>query len=431
MKKKVGIISLGCPKNLIDSEIMLGQLMESGFEIINEEDKAEILIVNTCAFIESAKKEAIDTILEMSDYKKNNCELLIVTGCLVQRYKDELMKSMPEIDILIGTGGYAEIAAVINDAYSSGKANIYPELGSIEYLENTRLISSCAGYAYLKISEGCDNRCTYCIIPSVRGRYRSRSIKNILKEAKDLAKAGKKEIILISQDTTRYGIDLYKEKSLVKLIRELSKIKEIKWIRLLYCYPEEIDDALVEEFKNNKKLLNYIDVPIQHISDRILKAMGRRSRGRDIETLLINLRRNVPDIVIRTSLIVGFPSESAEDFNQLKDFVRRTEFDRLGVFTYSQEEGTKAADMNGQIRKSVKEKRLREIVEIQEIINRKKNSARIGKHYDIIVDGMGDDGMYYGRTYGEAPDIDWIVKFNSEKDLCTGDIVNAEIIEIV
>ncbi|MBN2039084.1 MAG: 30S ribosomal protein S12 methylthiotransferase RimO [Spirochaetes bacterium] len=431
MGKKVGIISLGCPKNLVDSEIMLGRLIDSGFEITNEEAEAEILIVNTCAFIESAKQEAVDTILEMADYKENHCELLIVTGCLAERYRDELMESMPEIDILIGTGGYAEIAYVIKAAYSSGKSNLYPELNSIDYLENPRLLTSDSGFAYLKISEGCDNRCTYCVIPSVRGRYRSRSVENILEEAKDLAESGKKEIILVSQDTTRYGIDLYGKKSLVKLVKELTKIKKIQWLRLLYCYPEEIDDELINEFKINKKLLSYIDVPIQHISDSILKAMGRRGTGTEIEGVISRLRAEVPDMTLRTSLIVGFPGETEKDFKQLCDFVQRTEFDRLGIFTYSQEEGTKAAEMENQIEESIKEKRLNEIMKIQEAINNKKNSARIGSNSNIIVEGVTEDGLYYGRTSGEAPDIDWIVKFDSEEELFPGDIVNAKIIEII
>jgi len=431
LKKKVGMISLGCPKNLVDSEIMLGQLTKYGFEITNEQDKAEILIINTCAFIESAKKESIDTILEMADYKKDKCELLAVTGCLAERYKDELKKSMPEIDVLVGTGGYAEIAKAIISSYASGKSAVYPELDSIGYLENMRVPTTGSGFAYLKISEGCDNRCTYCVIPSIRGRYRSRSINNILEEAKELAKAGRKEIILISQDTTRYGIDLYKKKSLVELIKKLSRIRNIKWIRLLYCYPEEIDDNLIEEFKKNKKLLNYIDIPIQHISDNILKAMGRRGTRAGIENLVSRLRNEVPDIILRTSLIVGFPGEKADDFKELLDFVRRSEFDRLGVFVYSREEGTKAAGMKGQVRKAVKQKRFHEIMEIQEKINRKKNSERIGKQYEVIVEAGSGNGIYYGRTYAEAPDIDWTVEFSSENEPCTGDIVYAGIKRII
>ncbi|MBN2401569.1 MAG: 30S ribosomal protein S12 methylthiotransferase RimO [Spirochaetes bacterium] len=428
MKLKVGLISLGCPKNLVDSEIMLGILNEAAFEITNDKAQADILIVNTCGFIDSAKKESIDAILEMADCKKGKCELLIVAGCLAERYRNQLAKSIPEIDALIGTGGYADIVKVIKEAYSSGKAESFPEQVDISYLNNRRIMSSDKGYAYLKIAEGCDNRCSYCVIPSLRGRYRSRRIEDIVKEAKILAALGKKEIILVSQDTTRYGIDLYKRQSLVKLIKKLSVIKGIEWIRLLYCYPEGIKDELIEEMKNNEKLCKYLDIPIQHISWKILKAMGRRGTGRDIEELIVKLRREVPEIVLRTSLIVGFPGESEADFKMLYDFVKHTEFDRLGVFTYSQEEGTKAALMKGQIQKRIKNKRYKSITKLQSSINNKKNSKRIGAECTVIIDGLTDDGkFYYGRTYGEAPDIDWLVFFASNKALKTGDIVFADI----
>ncbi|MFH0974335.1 MAG: 30S ribosomal protein S12 methylthiotransferase RimO [Spirochaetota bacterium] len=431
MKKKVGLISLGCPKNLVDSEIMLGLLSKASFEFTNDKKQADILIVNTCGFIESAKKESIDTILEMAECKKGKCELLIVTGCLAERYRHELADIIPEVDVLVGTGGYGGIVKVIKQAYSSGKAESFPEQCGLSYLNNKRILSSDKGYAYLKIAEGCDNRCTYCVIPSIRGRYRSRRMEDILKEAKSLAALGKKEIILISQDTTRYGIDLYKKRSLVKLIKKLSAIKGIEWIRVLYCYPEEIDGDLIAELRNNPKLCRYLDIPVQHISTRILKAMGRRGTGKDIGSLVLKLRSEVPGIVLRTSLITGFPGETEEDFKMLCDFVKSAEFDRLGVFTYSQEEGTKAALMKEQIRKSIKDKRYRSIMKLQDSINKKNNAKRIGTKSMVIVDGKTEDGrLYFGRTYAEAPDIDWVIFFADDKALKPGDITEAYILAI-
>ena len=429
-KKKIGLVSLGCPKNLVDSEIMLGLLSSSSFEITNEKEDADILIVNTCGFIESAKKESIDTILEMAECKNNKCELLIVAGCLAERYKNELSESIPEINALVGTSGYKNILKVIKEAYSKGKAASFPDPDDLSYLNKNRVLSSSAGYAYLKIAEGCDNRCTYCVIPSLRGRYRSRKIEDIVKETKKLAALGKKEIILISQDTTRYGIDLYKKRSLVRLIQKLSAIKGIEWIRLLYCYPEEIDDELITELKNNPKLCKYLDIPIQHISSKVLKAMGRRGTGKDIENLILKLKREIPEIVLRTSLIVGFPGETDEDFKILHDFVKRMEFDRLGVFGYSQEEGTKAGQMKNQIQRPVKNKRYKSIIKLQNSINKKKNVKRIGGKSRIIIDGITDDKIYYGRTYAEAPDIDWLVFFRSNKTLKIGDVVSADIIAV-
>ena len=431
MKKKVGLISLGCPKNLVDSEIMLGLLNKSRYEIINDKEQADIIIVNTCGFIESAKKESVDTILEMAECKKNKCELLVVTGCLAERYRNEITESIPEVDVLIGTGGYGDIVKAINKAYSNKKVRHFPEQVNLAYLNNKRMLSSDKGYAYLKIAEGCDNRCAYCAIPSIRGRYRSRKIQDILKEAEYLASIGKKEIILVSQDTTRYGIDIYKQKSLVKLIRKLSGLKGIDWIRLLYCYPEEIDDELIDELKNSEKLCKYIDIPIQHISDGILKAMGRRGTSADIESLIVKLRERVPEIAIRTSLMVGFPGENERDFKLLFDFVKRIKFERLGVFAYSREDGTRAADMKSQVRKAIKEKRHKSIMRVQNNINKKKNRNRIGKQDKVIVDGISDDGkFYYGRSYAESPEIDWIIFFKSDKVLNIGDILTAHILAI-
>lgn len=445
-KKTIGMISLGCPKNIVDSEIMLGLLTNAGYAVTNNEKNSDIIIINTCGFIESAKKESIDTILEMAEYKNDKCEFLIVAGCLAERYKDGLHKAMPEVDAFIGTGGFGDIADVINALYdkkntqTSRQIRHFPDINNISYLENKRLHSSDKGYAYLKISEGCDNRCTYCAIPAIRGRYRSRKISSIVKEAQTLAAAGKKEIIIISQDTTRYGIDIYKKRSLVKLVKAVSRIKGIEWIRLMYCYPEEIDDDLIREISENKKVCKYIDMPVQHISGRILKAMGRRGTGEYIKKLVKKIKNAAPGITLRTSLIVGFPGETDRDFNELYDFVKDTEFDRLGVFTYSREEGTKAAEMKNQVSRLIKQKRYRAIMKLQDKINRKKNKQRTGKKSMIIVNGIAgtetDAGtekpgmIYYGRTAAEAPDIDWIVYFIGSVNTNIGDIVEAEIIDI-
>jgi len=357
LKKKVGVVSLGCPKNLVDSETMLGLLKKEEFEITADKDEADILIVNTCGFIESAKQESINAILEMADCKKKGNKLLIVTGCLAERYKDEIIKEIPEVDAVVGTGNYMNIARVIEESYSGRKPVLYGSLEEIEHLDNERLISTGKAFAYLKIAEDCDNCCTYCIIPKLRGSYRSRKIEAILKEAETLAAAGIRELILVAQDTTRYGLDIYGERKLVELIRGISRIGGLEWIRLLYCYPEEIDDNLIEEIANNEKVCKYIDIPIQHASDRILKMMGRRGGSEEIKALIRKLRKKIPGIVIRTSLIVGFPGEGEDDFEVLRQFVEEIKFDRLGVFTYSREEGTPAAKIKPQINKRIKEKR--------------------------------------------------------------------------
>lgn len=429
MNKKIGIVSLGCPKNLVDSEIMLGMLKHADYEIVNHKENADILIVNTCGFIESAQQESINTILEMAEEKKRSCEVLIVTGCMAERYREKILDLIPEVDAVLGTGNYKEIAEVINRAYQGEKVVSYGKLNETDYLDEERIISSSGHSVYLKISEGCDNRCTYCIIPYLRGAYRSRKIEALVKEAKALAENGAKELILVAQDTTRYGIDIYGRKMLPELIRELSKLKGIEWIRLLYCYPEEIDDELIEEVSSNPKVCKYMDIPVQHASDRILKLMGRRGTIAEIRNALTGLREKVEGISIRTSLIVGFPGETEEDFQQLADFVREFRFDRLGVFTYSKEEGTPAARMKGQIRKNIKVKRQKTILELQNSISKEINAKRIGKVYKAIVDGIADDGIfYYGRTYAEAPEIDGTVYFTSPEPLETGCFVETRIL---
>lgn len=429
MNKKIGIVSLGCPKNLVDSEIMLGMLKHADYEIVNEKKDADILIVNTCGFIESAQQESINTILEMAGEKTRKCDLLIVTGCMAERYKEKIMDQIPEVDAVLGTGNYKEIADVINRAYQGEKVVSYGKLNETDYLDEERIISSKKHSIYLKISEGCDNRCTYCIIPYLRGDYRSRKIESLVKEAGLLVKNGAKEVILVAQDTTRYGIDLYGKKMLPELIRKLSDIDGLEWIRLLYCYPEEIDNELIEEIAVNPKVCKYMDIPIQHASDRILKLMGRRGTISEIRGALSGLRERVSDIVIRTSLIVGFPGETEEDFDQLQIFVREFRFDRLGVFTYSKEEGTPAAKMKNQIKKNIKEKRQKSILEIQNGISTEINSNRNGKVYKAIVDGIADDGIfYYGRTYAEAPEIDGMIYFTSQEPLNLGSLVDVKIL---
>lgn len=433
MKKKIGLVSLGCPKNLVDSEIMLGRLAKEKFEITSNEKEAHIIIVNTCGFIDSAKEESINTILEMAEFKNNNCEVLIVTGCLAQRYKDEIIKEMPEVDAVLGTGEYGEISKVIQSVYD-GKSKCYTCLNdtdNIKYLNDERLLSTKNGYAYLKIAEGCDNCCTYCIIPSLRGSYRSREIKDIKNEAQYLAKNGVKEVILIAQDVTSYGKDIYGEKKLVKLIREISKVDEIEWIRLLYCYPEEIDDALIEEISSNEKVVKYLDIPIQHASDNILKKMGRRGTSDDIKEVLKKLKEKIPEISIRTSLIVGFPGENQKDFKVLYDFVKNYKFDMLGVFTYSKEEGTAAYNLKPQIEKSVKQSRRDDIMQLQKEIVLKNNEKRLNNVYKTLVEGVSDDGIfYYGRTYSEAPDIDGSIYFTSMRPLEFGSFINVRVLNV-
>ncbi|MCX7749773.1 MAG: 30S ribosomal protein S12 methylthiotransferase RimO [Clostridia bacterium] len=430
-RKKIGVVSLGCPKNLVDSEIMLGLLESENYEITNEENEAQILIVNTCGFIESAKQESVNTILELADYKKGKCELLIVTGCLAERYKDKIIEQIPEVDAVIGTGNYGEIARTIEAAFHGQKTLLYGKLEEVDYLKNKRIISTKNGYAYLKIAEGCDNCCTYCIIPSLRGRYRSRPMEDLVEEARFLAANKVREIILVAQDTTRYGMDLYKERKLVELIKRISEIEEIEWIRLLYCYPEEIDQNLLEEMSGNDKLCKYLDIPIQHVSDDILKRMGRRGTGNEIKSLINQLKEKIPEIVIRTSMIVGFPGETEENYKELFEFVRDFKIDRLGVFAYSREEDTKAAKFSSQIPKRSKEKRRKEIMNLQKEIHLEKNQNRLSKVFKTLVEGVAEDGIFYfGRTYGEAPDIDGVVYFTSKEPLNIGEFVHVKMITL-
>lgn len=429
MKKKIGVVSLGCPKNLVDSEVMLGLLKKEDYEITADKNEADIIIVNTCGFIESAKQESINTILEMAGCKNGKCKKLIVTGCMAERYKDEIIKEIPEVDAVIGTGSYAKIAEVIEKVYSGEKPVLCGDLNEMAHLEGERLISKGKGYAYLKIAEGCDNCCTYCIIPKLRGSYRSRKIEDVLKQAEFLADNRMKEIILVAQDTTRYGVDRYGKKKLVELIRSISQIEGVEWIRLLYCYPEEIDDDLIDEIAANKKVCKYIDIPIQHISDKILKMMGRRGGSEEIKGLIKKLRHKISGVVLRTSLIVGFPGEDEDDFEALCRFVEESEFDRLGVFTYSREEDTPAAKLKPQVSKRIKMKRYNDLMSLQKEISGRKNKERLNKIYKVMVEGVSEDGIfYYGRTYAEAPEIDGVVYFTSREPLQTLEFVKIKIL---
>lgn len=431
-KYKVGMVSLGCDKNRVDSEIMLG-VMNKEYEITNDPKKADIIIVNTCGFIEKAKQESIDTILEMANYKtKYNCKLLIATGCLTQRYGKELQELMPEIDIMLGVNDYTKIDKLIREFIL--KENLGDKFTEVNYSdeninEGERILTTDNSTAYLRIAEGCNNFCTYCIIPKIRGKFRSREMESILKEAEGLAKKGIKELILIAQDTTLYGSDLYGKKSLHVLLNELSKVDGIKWIRVLYCYPEEIYDELITEMATNDKVLNYLDLPIQHISSKILKLMGRKTSKEDIINKIEKLRKEIPDIALRTSLIVGFPNETEEDFNELKDFLKEYKLEKVGVFKYSREEGTPAAIMDGQIDEEVKEAREKELMLLQSEISNEINSLKVGKTYDVLVEGFNGE-YYYGRNYEMAPEIDGNVFFKKKHcESYKGEIVKVKIEE--
>lgn len=432
MNYKVGMISLGCPKNQVDAEHMLAMMDAEGWEIVDYVDGCDVVIVNTCGFIDDAKKEAIENILDMVELKKEGViSKIIVTGCLAQRYKDEIVKEIPEVDAVVGIGANGDIIKTVEEVMSGVDViEKYPPQCELP-LEGQRILTTPQYWAYLKIGEGCSNRCTYCTIPSIRGNMRSRSMENIIDEAKQLAELGVKELILIAQDTTSYGLDLYGELKLPELLNELCKINSIEWIRLLYCYPDRITDELIETMKNQEKIVNYIDLPLQHADDKILKAMNRRGDQALIRSVISKLRSEIPDVVIRTTFIVGFPGEGEEEFETLAEFVNEIEFDRLGVFTFSPQEGTPAYDMDNQVEDDVKTRRGEVIMQDQYSIMEEKNNEKIGKTYKVVVedyDGYSDS--YTGRTYMDAPEIDGLVKFTSHKDLDIGDFVDVEIFDI-
>lgn len=428
-KFKIGLVSLGCDKNRVDSEIILANLNNS-CEIVNDPKIADVIIVNTCGFIEASKQESIDTILEMANYKeKYNCKILVVTGCLSQRYGKELLELMPEIDILLGTNDYTRLNEYI-EQYMKDHNKIYMCNYSDKIInEGERILSTPKYSAYIRIAEGCDNFCTYCIIPKIRGKFRSRPMENILREAKSLAIQGVKEIILIAQDTTMYGKDIYGSSKTHELVKSMAEIEGIKWIRLLYCYPEEITEELINEMATNIKVCKYLDIPIQHISDNVLKRMGRRSSKAEITSIINKLRERIPNITLRTSIIVGFPGETEEDINILKDFLIENKLDNVGVFKYSQEEGTPAALMGDQIEEDVKEKRRSEVMLLQKSIMERKNKNKLNKVYQVLVENF--DGQYYiGRNCEMSPEIDGAIYFKCDKMLSVGDIISVRIIDI-
>lgn len=422
----VGFVSLGCDKNRVDAEIMLSLLSKNGYNITNKEEEADVIIVNTCGFIKSAKMESIETILEMAKNKEGRCKSLIVTGCMAQRYKDELLKEMPEIDAVVGVGSYRDICNIVDRTLKGDKGIIKTD--SIDYILDMeeRILTTPSHYAYLKIAEGCNNNCSYCIIPKLRGKFRSKKMEDILNEANSLANMGVKELILVAQDTTLYGVDLYGIKMISNLLKELEKIDGIEWIRLMYCYPEEITDELIDTIKNSKKILHYFDIPLQHISNKILRRMNRRTTKEQIIDLITKIKFSIPDSIIRTSIIVGFPGETEEDFNELKEFLNEYQLDRVGIFTYSPEENTPAFYMEDQIDDDIKEKRRDILMKNQAHISASKNQKLIGEIIDVIIDGVNKKGLFYGRTYGDAPEIDQNV-FIEGTNLNKGDIIKVKI----
>ncbi len=429
MNFKIGMVSLGCAKNQTDAEIMLGILLEDGCEIVYDPSCADVLVVNTCGFIESAKQESINAILEMAQYKEENCKLLIVTGCLAERYSDEIMQELPEVDAVLGTGDYDKIAEVIKKAFEGDKPVICGNKDRTPEGNLPRILSTPSYTAYLKIADGCDNNCTYCAIPSIRGHFRSRSIEEIMDEAQNLAQSGVKELILIAQDTTRYGVDLYGEYSLDKLLEKLVTIEGIDWIRVHYYYTEAITDSLIETMAKHDKICNYIDMPIQHINNTVLRRMARRTKREQIIEKIEKIREKMPDCTIRTSIITGFPGETEEQFDELYEFVKDIRFDRMGVFAYSQEEGTPAADFEDQIDDAVKQERLDKLMTLQQQISLELNREKIGKVLDVLVEGYDEENfLFYGRSRGDSIEVDTTVYFGTENEVSTGDIIKVKIL---
>ena len=427
----VGFVSLGCSKNLIDTEVMIGKFKSNKHKIVNNPQEAEIIVINTCGFIESAKEEAINTILEMAEFKQKRCKYLVVMGCLVQRYYDELITALPEVDLFIRIDEYESFWNKVEKLIINNQVEITPykkieKVSEIEQLPllskseyENRVITTGENYAYLKIGEGCSNMCTYCAIPYIRGKFASRKIEEIVSEAETLSKQGIQELIIIAQDTTKYGIDIYGKPMLTELLQKLSQIQEIKWIRFLYSYPEGITDDLIEEVKNNPKICKYFDIPIQHISNNMLKAMNRKTSKQNIENLISKIRKQIPDVTLRTSLIVGFPGETKQDFGELYEFVQKAKFDKMGAFMYSKEDGTPAARMKNQIHGNTKKSRYNKIMSIQQEISHNNLSQKIGQEFEVIVEDISFDKKYLiGRTSKDVPDIDGIVyiKFDNSKE---------------
>lgn len=427
--KKVLFISLGCDKNLTDSEEMLGMLVENGYEITNDETEAEVIVINTCAFIHDAKEESVNTILEMARYKEEGtCKALLVTGCLAQRYKEEIAGEIPEVDAVLGTASYDEIIKALNQVFSGESFLEFKDINSLPKHSRKRVITTGGYFEYLKIAEGCDKHCTYCIIPKLRGNFRSIPMEQLLSQAEYLAEQGVRELILVAQETTVYGKDLYGEKSLHILLKKLCQIPGIQWIRVLYCYPEEIYPELIQTMKEEPKICHYLDLPIQHCSDRILKRMGRRTTKQELVDIVETLRREIPDIILRTTLITGFPGETQEDHEELMEFIDTMEFDRLGVFTYSPEEDTPAAIMPEQIDEEVKLDRQAELMELQQEISLDKGNDKIGSVVEVMIEGkVADENAYVARTYGDAPNVDGYIFVNTSTELMSGDFARVHV----
>ena len=426
---KILFVSLGCDKNLVDSERMLGSLTGAGYEFTDDETEAEVIVVNTCCFIGDAKEESINTLLEMAKQKETGkCRVLIAAGCLAQRYKDEVLKEIPEVDGILGTTSYDRIVQVVEDTLGGKTDAEFEDINILHEKEARRVLTTGGHYAYLKIAEGCNKHCTYCVIPSVRGKYRSVPMEALVEEAKELAFGGVRELILVAQETTLYGVDLYGEKKLPALLRELAKIPGIHWIRMLYCYPEEITDELIETIKTEEKVCNYMDIPIQHASDRILSRMGRKTNRKEITERLTKLREEIPDMAIRTTMITGFPGETEEDVEELLDFVDEMEFERLGVFPYSQEEGTPAAVMEDQVSDEVKEERRDRVMELQQEISLDHGQDMIGRELEVFIEGqVADENAYVGRTYMDAPGVDGYIFVNTGLELMSGMFVRVRV----
>ena len=429
--KKIGFISLGCSKNLVDSENMLGILSENDYEITDDLSEAEVIVVNTCAFIDSAKQESIETILDAASFKEEgNCKILICAGCLSERYKEEILAELPELDAVIGVEDYDKIVEVIKEAENGGRKEFFG--GNASDMELPRMLTTQSHTAYLKIAEGCDNFCSYCAIPFIRGRYKSRPMEYIIAEAKKLSEGGVSELIVIAQDTGRYGMDLYKEKKLPELLKKLCEIEGIKWVRVHYCYPEEIDDALIKVFREEEKIVKYMDIPIQHADDEILKKMNRKTTGEELRTLINRLREEIPGIAIRTSLIAGFPGETEEQFETLCNFVKEMKFERLGAFAYSAEDGTRAAKMDGQIADDVKEKRAEILMDIQNKVAEENGKKQIGKTLTVLTEGFDSEScLYFGRSYMDSLDVDALVYFGAEEEVMIGEYVSVKILDYV
>lgn len=427
---KILFVSLGCDKNLVDTENMLGILKNKGFEFTDDEWEADIIAINTCCFIGDAKQESINTILEMAEHKKDaRCKVLVVAGCLAHRYQDEIIKEIPEVDAFVGTSSYDKIADMINSVLEEkGISNFVEDANRMPMVEADRIVTTPGYYEYLKIAEGCDKHCTYCVIPKVRGSFRSFPIEYLVNQTKKLVEGGVKEIILVAQETTLYGVDLYGKKSLPKLLHNLGLIEGLEWIRILYCYPEEINDELIEAIKNEPKLCHYLDMPIQHASDNILKRMGRRTSKQELTDIVAKLRREIPDIALRTTLITGFPGETDVDHEEVMQFIDECEFDRLGVFTYSREEDTVAAQMPDQIDEEIKGKYRDELMQLQQEISADRSAAMIGRIVRVMIEGfIPEDNTYVGRSYKDAPNVDGLVFVECDRELMSGDFIDVKI----